>query len=570
MDKVDLKGKIALADFDWDNSLWMNNLEYAAAERGAVGLIYYTTNPYGNDASGQAEFVGDWSGKAATIPTWSMREANGAELAALAEKQTLTVTAVSNCKTIDNATGDNIMATIKGTKYPDEYIVITAHKDAYFHCLQDDSAPVGIMMAMAKAMVDTNYKPERSIIFVATDGEECGGGQTFYDWLVGSWKLVNDKVDSWGGKIVDSHTIEMVGDAKSTNFGYRVSDPMLLFTKAMAAGMDASGDYSTDVTVENYLATSSDEWSFSYIGAPTTRTIRENAADQVYQSSMDTPDRFSYKKYVEYILAQASIILRIDQQPIAPYDLSRDAELYLNSLNADSLKAEGQKYDALSTAVSSYLSNANELLTTNLVISKMYNDAAAAGKDLVSVDKLIADYNQGQRDSIETVLKGSQYIALDQPVNQVQYYQGIPAVFDKAASALKAGNGDGLLDIFYGLDSDDMGQYSVWYSECLDHAAWANSYAEALAADPNADYRWVSGRLLKYYDFYAILESVNAKIKAGNTDFSEEITALTAMKKDAETRLTNGVSADISMWNKADNQLPLAQAEKIKAALEAL
>ena len=229
---VDLTGKIALVDFDWDYTLWMNNFGHEAANHGAIGVIYFTTNPYGIDESGQAEFVCDWSGIKSTIPVWSMRNADGQALAELAQKEDLNVTAVSDCKIIDNATGYNVLATIKGVKYPDEYIVITAHTDAYFHDLQDDSAPVGIMMAMAKAMVDTNYKPDRSIIFVTTDGEEAGGGETFYDWLVGSWALVNDKVSEWGGKIVDNHTVEMIGDNKSTNFGFSSDDVMYLFAKS--------------------------------------------------------------------------------------------------------------------------------------------------------------------------------------------------------------------------------------------------------------------------------------------------------------------------------------------------
>lgn len=54
---VDLTGKIALVDFDWDYVLWMNNVEHQVADHGAIGMIFYTTNGYGTDASGQAEFV---------------------------------------------------------------------------------------------------------------------------------------------------------------------------------------------------------------------------------------------------------------------------------------------------------------------------------------------------------------------------------------------------------------------------------------------------------------------------------------------------------------------------------
>ena len=569
LDGVDLTGKIAIADFDWDYSLWMNNIEHQVANHGAIGLIYYTTNPYGSDESGQAEFVADWSGKEATIPTWSMRQADGKELAAMAENEELTVTAYSDCKTIDNATGYNVMATLKGAKYPNEYIVINAHTDAYFHCLQDDSAPVGIMMAMAKAMVDTGYKPDRTIIFVTTDGEENGGGETFYDWLTGSWALVNEQVKAWGGKIVDAHTIEMIGDNQSTNFGYRVSDVMYLFTKAMAYGMNNSGAYDNEVLVDNYMTTSSDEWSFSYMGHPTTRTIMENKADEVYHSSMDNPERFSYENYVEHIKAQTTMILRIDKQPFAPYDLARDAELYLDSLDQDALSAEGLNAKEMVTVLEAYQDKAEHLLNTNLEISKRYQEAVARGENTAAADKLIADYNKALRASANTIIKGTQYVALDIPVNQIEYYQRIPAVFDQAIAVLASGESEGLLDALYGLDSDNLGQYSIWYTECLEYPTWHNTYFEAL--DPEAsdiDVKWVTDILLKYYNVYAVMESVNAKAENGDTNFTEEITRLTEMRADAEKRLSNGFREDLQMWKKADGMLPLEQAEAILTALQ--
>ncbi len=566
---MDLTGKIALVEFDWDNILWMSNLEYQVAAHGAIGVIYFTTNGYGTDKSGQAEFVGDWSGKQATIPTWSMRQIDGFALAKLAEKEKITVTAISDSKTIPDATGYNVMATIQGAKYPDEYIVITAHTDAYFHCLQDDSAPVGVMMSMAKAMVDSGYKPDRSIVFVTTDGEEAGGGETFYDWLVGSWALVNDKVNEWDGKIVDAHTIEMLGDNQSTNFGYRVSDIMYLFTKGMAFGMNASGDYSNNIQVDNFMTTSSDEWAFSYMGNASTRTIMENSADEVYHSTMDNPNRFSYKNFVENMKSQSTIIMRIDKQVIAPYDLARDAEIYQRSLDNESLKSQGLDEGSMSSTLNLYINNAQKLIDLNLQISDLYKKAMSEGKNLAEVNKLIENYNKSLRLVAKTTIQGTQYVALDIPVNQIEYYQRIPGVFEEAIAVLKAGKGEELLDALYGLDSDDMGQYSVWYSECLEYNTWVNQYHEALSPEkPNQDVKWVTGILLKYYDFYAVLESVNKKIESGGKDFTAEINELTKMKLDAEKRLADGFNKDLQMWGKANSQLQINQAEKILKELQ--
>jgi len=569
LEGVDLTGKIAIAEFDWDYTLWMNNLTHQLESHGAIGVIYFMTNAYGSDPSGMAEFVGDWSGVYPSVPVWSMAQKEGFALAALAENETLTVTAVSDGKLIPNATGQNVIAKITGTTYPNEYIVINAHTDAYNRCLQDDSAPIGIMMAMAKAMVDTNYKPERTIIFVATDGEEAGGGETFYDWLVGAWALVNDKAAEWGGKIVNSHTIELLADSESSNFGYRVSDVMYLYAKGLVEGLNTWGSFWTDVSLHNHMTTSSDEWAFSYMGAPTTRTVLEDRAGEVYHSSMDTPIRFSYEKFVDNLYIHSLLILRTDQQVFAPYDLSRDAELYRASLDKALLEAEGLNYTSMKKVLDDYIMEAQALIDLNLKITEEYNKAVAEGKSLAKVNTLIASYNQALRDVAKITIQGTQYVALDMVVNQTEYNQRIPQVFAEAAALLAEGDPEELLDVLYGLDSDDLGQWSVWYTEVLEYDTWYNAYWEALDMNKgNKDFKWVTGRLLQYYDIYDVMSRVNAKIEAKNTNFQTEINTLNLFKTTAKNNLSSGFTKDLNMWKSAASKLPTAKAQAILAELE--
>lgn len=569
LEGVDLTGKIALAEFDWDYTLWMNNLTHQLERHGAIGVIYFMTNAYGSDPSGMAEFVGDWSGVYPSVPVWSMAQKEGFELAALAENETLTVTAVSNGKLIPNATGQNVIAKITGTTYPNEYIVINAHTDAYNKCLQDDSAPIGIMVAMAKAMVDTNYQPERTIVFVATDGEEAGGGETFYDWLVGAWDLVNDKATEWGGKIVNSHTIELLAHSESSDFGYRVSDSMYLYVKGLVAGLNTWGDFWTDVSLHNFMTTSSDEWAFSYMGAPTTRTVLEDRAGEVYHSSLDTPERFSYEKFVDSLYIHSLLILRTDQQVFAPYDLSRDAEIYLASLDKELLEAEGLNYTSMKKVLDDYITEAQALIDLNLQITEEYDKAVAEGKSLAKVNTLIASYNQALRDVAKITIQGTQYVALDIPVNQTEYNQRIPQVFAEAAALLAEGNPEELLDVLYGLDSDDLQQWPIWYTEVLEYDTWYNAYWEALDMNKgNKDFKWVTGRLLQYYDVYDVMNRVNAKIEAENTNFQTEINTLNLFKTTAKNNLTSGFTKDLSMWKSAASKLPTAKAEAILAELE--
>ena len=59
-------------------------------------------------------------------------------------------------------------------KDPESYIILSAHYDSYFSGFQDDNAAIGLMMSIAKGLVDSGYKPEKTIIFnalAAEDGE---------------------------------------------------------------------------------------------------------------------------------------------------------------------------------------------------------------------------------------------------------------------------------------------------------------------------------------------------------------------------------------------------------------
>jgi len=44
---------------------------------------------------------------------------------------------------------------------------------------------VGLLITMAKAMKESRYRPDRTILFIAFDSEECSQAGTHYAWLVG-------------------------------------------------------------------------------------------------------------------------------------------------------------------------------------------------------------------------------------------------------------------------------------------------------------------------------------------------------------------------------------------------
>lgn len=70
----------------------------------------------------------------------------------------------------------NVVATIKGSKYPDECVIVSGHLDAYDVATGgiDCGTGIGPMMEAARMIAMSGAKPKRSIIFIGFAGEEFG------------------------------------------------------------------------------------------------------------------------------------------------------------------------------------------------------------------------------------------------------------------------------------------------------------------------------------------------------------------------------------------------------------
>jgi N-acetylated-alpha-linked acidic dipeptidase len=81
----------------------------------------------------------------------------------------------------------DVIAMIKGSKYPDEWVMRGNHHDAWVNGASDPISGQSIMLDEARVlgeMLKTGWKPKRSIVFCSWDGEEPG--------LMGSTEFVED------------------------------------------------------------------------------------------------------------------------------------------------------------------------------------------------------------------------------------------------------------------------------------------------------------------------------------------------------------------------------------------
>lgn len=71
----------------------------------------------------------------------------------------------------------NVIATLKGAKYPDEWVVRGNHHDGWVFGAQDPLSGSVAMLSEAKALgglLKTGWRPDRTIVYASWDGEEPG------------------------------------------------------------------------------------------------------------------------------------------------------------------------------------------------------------------------------------------------------------------------------------------------------------------------------------------------------------------------------------------------------------
>lgn len=562
LEGVDLTGKIALIDMDVDKMLWHNNAALQARLHGAEAVVLYYTTYYGTDASGEAAFVGDWSGRSIDIPVMSISQKQGKELAEILQQEKLQVNLISDVSTNEKGTGRNVITKIEGSKYPDEYIIVDAHHDAFFTSMQDDSLPIGMMMTIAKAMAEVGYTPERTILLVSTDAEETGDTETFYDWMIGAWRMLNDKISEWDGKIVNAHILEMVGMKGAEELGFRAPDIMYPFARSVVEGYETVGTKQEYLGVDNFITTSSDEWAYSYFGIPTSRTRNEAKADEVYHTKLDNAEYADKGLFEDNVMLQTKMILRLAEAPLLPYDLVTMGEKYLEKLDQEVLLARGID-TSLVEVVENFIEKSDRVYNQTITIKNLYDQAEQAGKNLKEIDALIGRYNEELRAVSKIVIQGTQYVGLDQVLTQTEYYQHLPGEYEEAINYLANSDVVGMLENF-DIDSDDMGQYAQHYMQFMEYPVWINAYRECFEPESKALKRnWTDGILLKYYDFYIPMQSILAKESLEEADFTYEIEAFTTIKNDAQRRLERACEDDSNMWNKAIDTLPLEISNEI-------
>lgn len=268
--------------------------------------------------------------------------------------------------------GLNVIATIKGSEYPDQWIIRGNHHDAWVNGANDPISGMAAELEEAIAiggLLKQGWKPKRTLIYCAWDAEEPG--------LMGSTEWVEDHALDLQAKAVayinsDGNGRGFLGVQGShglsnfvTDISKSVIDPQAgvsVFERQKAnSATNASSIKSKKEIFEatayplGAMGSGSDYSSFiQHIGVPSLNIGYggEDAGGE-YHSIYDSYDHYARFKDAEFkygvTLAQTSgrAVLRLSEADVLPFDytsLHKTIKGYINELisNVDALREKAQ------------------------------------------------------------------------------------------------------------------------------------------------------------------------------------------------------------------------------------
>ncbi|MEP6547838.1 MAG: M28 family metallopeptidase [Gammaproteobacteria bacterium] len=258
-----------------------------AASRGAAAIIFYDYPSSGAqvDALRQDSLWGHEQ-----LPTVAISVRSAKELQRRLAAGPVPIE-LENHMLLRDGTSRNVVATLRGTDHPDEWVMVSAHFDRWFQGAVDDTSGVAALLAVARAFTGANVHPRRSILFVATGSEEAGLEDPERDWLAGSYAFVLQ------------HPEVMRNAALIFNldgFGWTAAKSTLIASPdnlAHQQSLLADLGLASQISVKPTIGSTTDAWNFGVLGGAALNSLISIDAGffQLYHTQMDVfrPERFS-------------------------------------------------------------------------------------------------------------------------------------------------------------------------------------------------------------------------------------------------------------------------------------
>ena len=375
----DVQGKVVLVR---RGNGWPTYQILEAAHRGAVALLLYDYRESLEEALKQDSM---WYHE--QLATVSIRKVDALRLQDELQRGPVEIV-LENRIDVADGTSQNVVATITGTEFPDEWIVLSAHYDRWFQAAQDNSVGVAVMLELARAF-SSDYTPRRSLMFVGMGAEEAGVEATESDWLAGSLAFVRAHPEVTRS-LAFTFNIDMAGWTAEQGLLSGTHD-VLPFLRQVVADLGLADR----LTVTGGMSSNVDAWNYGSVGGGAVGYIFwgdpfvGDTYTQYYHTQLDLYRPEDYQNLPHDLRVGALSVNRIDQATILPIQFTGIAEWVALGLAADLDKVPGVSGEGALRAVGDLRATAQELetarqgLTDRTRIEALNRRLMSARKDLV-------------------------------------------------------------------------------------------------------------------------------------------------------------------------------------------
>jgi hypothetical protein len=176
---------------------------------------------------------------------------------------------------------------------------------------------------MARALVESGYQPEHTLIFLSTDAEESGAPDTQFDWLIGCMHQLRSHPE-WHGRVSAAFNIDTLPPSGSPKMGFISSPELLPFVRAVAESHDIRSFPTKEPQVEVRVTAWTETLAYAYFGIPPLQPMfrLEELRETIYHTQFDQPEVVDRALGEETVRVYASMLMRLDQARTLPYSLT--------------------------------------------------------------------------------------------------------------------------------------------------------------------------------------------------------------------------------------------------------
>ncbi|MET0699083.1 MAG: M20/M25/M40 family metallo-hydrolase [Mycobacterium sp.] len=395
LDKLDLRGTIVLADWR-RKAIDPSEFVIELTRRGVVGVVL-------NCPPGGAWFQSDgalgafdalWPPEAP--PAVFIRKEDALAIRTLLGRGQDQALLVLTAEVTRDAAGQNVVGYLPGEQ-PGP-IVVGAHHDAWFRGAFDNTTGVATLLAMAKALAESGYRPRHTICFTSRTAEEYGLLESRHDWCIGAWRQIEQTHPEWQTGCPFHLVLEASGHPALRTI---LEAPVELarWTRAVAKIAAAQGWIPKNYRVAPPV-TGTEQWPYLIAGVPGVAAYawETSFADTDYHTQFDTMDMVDIDLVVAQSRLQTLLLLSADSDPDAIVDhRARASQL--------TKVAVQQKHRGLAAAATRHAEARGRSTFTEVGRNLLALDAhygadyphAQAVRDLSAVSSAIAAIDAGDR-----------------------------------------------------------------------------------------------------------------------------------------------------------------------------